>query len=590
METPLFSVVLICRNEAKTIPKLLGSLDEFKLRGGEVILVDTGSTDNSVSVAREHGCRVQEVGERFLFTIDASLARKINHAYVAEGEAPVVKEGDRLFDYASARNYAAALSNTDVVAMPDCDEQYTRLDLDKIDDAIRRGVEQLEYEFVFAHDEFGNEAIKFRHCKFYDRRKLKWTGIVHEVLTGSATREYFGPDVIKLEHWQIPSEHRSRYLTGLALDCFLNPQNDRNSHYLAREMLFTGRPASALREFQRHLTLSGWPAEAAQSRIFCGDALMMLGREQKAVEAWQDAINHDGSRREAWIRLAEHYHRKNDPQRAASYAAAALTIPWSDFYANRVEEYRHKPHAILYWALWWIGDRAGSFQHWQKAKEFSPADPKFMADSVFYLDQINPKVSIVIPTLGREERLKALLERIPEVAGWANLEVIVIQDSFENRMGVPRALKAGVEKSTGEYVLFLGNDCLPEKNFVRFALEAMFKSFPQADGLVGLNDGIWQGELATHWMASKKLLPALDGEFFHTGYNHAGCDNELTGRCRKLGRYVWCKESMIGHQHPVKTGWDNLDPVYQLAYQPDHLRADRALLAERAAKLGFEMV
>lgn len=581
-----FSVVLICRNESRTIPRLLASLVEFQKRGGKVILVDTGSTDNSAEVARNLGVEVHEVGERFLFTIDQTLAKEINERFIFGGEAPLVKEGDRLFDYSKARNFAASLAPTDMVAMPDCDEEYTRLDLDAVQAKIAEGVGQLEYEFVFAHDEHGNEIVKFRHCKFYDRTKLHWVGVVHEVLSGTATRAYLPPGTVKLEHWQQPSDHRRRYLTGLALDCFQNPTNDRNSHYLAREMLYTGRYKSAYQEFERHIGLKGWFTEATQSVIFQGECAQRLGNEALAVQKWHEAIARDSSRREPWLRLAQHFHRKNDAQRTAAYAAASLTIPWSDFYANNANHYRHEPHELLYWALWWLGDKQGSFEHWKKARDFFPENEKYRRDSIFYLDFLNPKVSIVIPTLGREEQLTNLVNSLPETTGWENFEVIVKRDSFENRSGVPKMVKKGVEESRGGFVCFLGNDCVPEKGFLRRALEQMYRSFTYGDGLVGLNDGIWaKGEIATHWLASKKLLPSLDGEFFHTGYHHAGCDNELTGRCQLLGKYAWAGDARLTHNHPVKHGWDKADEVHKLAYS--RVEDDRKLLKARAAKFGF---
>ena len=236
-----FSVVLICRNESKTLPKLMGSLKEFQKQDGEVILVDTGSTDGTPDLARSLGCKVTEVGERFITTIDAELAQKINEKFVANDELPIVKDGDRLFDYSAARNFAATLASNDMCATPDCDEAYTRFDLDKIQKAIEDGAEQLEYEFVYAHKPDGTPAVQFFHCKFYNRTKLHWVGIVHEILQGEAKRQYLDESIIKLEHFQQPSAHRSNYLTGLALDCYLNPENDRNSHYLGRELFWCGR-------------------------------------------------------------------------------------------------------------------------------------------------------------------------------------------------------------------------------------------------------------------------------------------------------------------------------------------------------------
>src|SRR6267142_384383 len=177
---PSFSVVLIARNEAKTLPRLVKSLAEFQKRGGDIVVIDTGSTDETVALAKTLGCTVYPVGDRFKITITEEMAKAINDKFVVIGEQPIVAAGQKLFDYTSARNYAASLSGRDFVFMPDCDEVLTSLDIDAIDKAIAEGAERFEYNFVFSHDSFGNAAVKFLHSKFYDRRKLAWRGIVHE--------------------------------------------------------------------------------------------------------------------------------------------------------------------------------------------------------------------------------------------------------------------------------------------------------------------------------------------------------------------------------------------------------------------------
>lgn len=53
VETPLFSVSIICKNEEEVLPRLLNSLNTFINAGGEIILVDTGSTDKSIDILTE---------------------------------------------------------------------------------------------------------------------------------------------------------------------------------------------------------------------------------------------------------------------------------------------------------------------------------------------------------------------------------------------------------------------------------------------------------------------------------------------------------------------------------------------------------
>lgn len=819
-----FSVVVIARNESKTLPRLVGSLAEFQKRGGEIVVVDTGSTDNTPKIARDLGCTVFEEGTRFITTIDSVLAAQINNKFVANHEPLIVKAGEVLFDYSAARNYAASKASNDVIAMPDCDEIFTKLDIDAIDEAIKNGVGRFEYNFVFSHDQYGAELVKFLHSKFYDRTKLHWVGIIHEVLAGDCKIQRFGEDKIKLEHWQNPETNRGGYLRGLALDCFLHPDNDRNSHYFARELFWSGRNHSAIKEFQHHISLNAWPAEAAQSMIFVGDAYIALGQEDEGISWYHKAFAKDSGRRESLIRLATHYWKKNDHQRAAAYAMASLTVAWNNYYGNNAADYAQIPHEILYWALWYLGDVEGARAHWKKAIAYQPNNPKYKHDAQFFevsssttpvpemkerrpesvkhlenliiegkpftfvkrgdgeeicmsgasggncdghpysaalaeklkkafdffnaqenvfitiqdkdlkkvasndvnmllhridsdlpalksffgtiraqsrrkvyigpqrmgmlaymlkaefipvplvnafekYDEIleklkgklqdggiymfsasmpaksliadalkinptitcidlgssfdplfvgetrshqaskeeleklyaeyleRPMVSVVIPTLGREEMLAKCIHMIEENAKeYGNYEIIVEHDQFPpNNIGVPNLLKLGVENSKGSLIMFLGNDCEPQPGFMREAVTAMMIHYPKLDGLVCFNDKYCFGALATHWLGGKALLPLLDGEFFHTGYHHVGCDNELTMRTQAAGKFFWCEDAYVYHNHPMNNHKGpildedvaNTDEVYRIGWNAKNREEDRALLAKRT-KEGFK--
>jgi len=834
MSRPKFSVVLIARNEQSTLPRMLESLEEFRRRGGEVLVVDTGSMDGTADVASAHECRVIEVGDRFVTVVSEAKAKQVNRRLLAPGEPPVLHAGDRLFDFAAARNFAASEAECDMVAMPDCDEAFTKLDLDAVDEAIDAGARRLEYNFVFSHDQFGNEAIKFLHSKFYDRRSFEWVGVVHEVLQprsgGSSLDDPFktvflDESKVKLEHWQNHGTDRGGYLRGLALDCYENPGNDRNSHYLGRELLWKGRPKSAIQELTRHLGMKAWPAEQAQSMIYIGDAYLQLGKEQLGLQMYHKAFLLDGSRREAMMRLAEHFYKKGNALMTAAYASAALALPYNGFYANNMDHYRQAPHEMLYWAYWNMGDRGESEVHWRRALGYQPLNPKYLNAAQFYqhpepalrsleaavgsgtpfsfvkfgdgeelcmrgaegancdgqtysrelgdrlresltflagrpgvtvahyadqrlvnlllhregsdnaavkgfwtsirraaaggdrrtlvvgpdrlgglasllkaaqhvrvperdafseyervraellkalrlrpqetvvvlsagpmakvlaadalkvypactcvdagssfdslftgqttrtsqLDHDSmarlyaaeleedgmPLVSICVPVLGRPQQTANLMRDIALNANYPAYEVVVEEDSFEDRQGCPKTLKKAVERSTGKLVMFLGNDCTPEPNFLQSAVLQFQAHFAggrfagrvgeghvaplEGVGLVALNDGYWDpSSIATHWLASKSLLPYLDGEFFHTGYRHVGCDNELTARCKALGLYFWAKGSRLTHHHPTALGWDSMDDVHRLAYSHESLVHDRALLASRLEMLGLK--
>jgi glycosyltransferase involved in cell wall biosynthesis len=126
-DKPLFSVVVVGRTEAKTLPRLLKSLGEFRSRGGDVVYVDTGSKDNTAQVARDAGCRVFEEGDRFRYVVDEDKAKAINDKFTVGEEGPIIKAGDSFFAFDKARNYAMGLASNDFICTPDCDEAWTTM-------------------------------------------------------------------------------------------------------------------------------------------------------------------------------------------------------------------------------------------------------------------------------------------------------------------------------------------------------------------------------------------------------------------------------------------------------------------------------
>lgn len=384
MSKPLFDVVTIMKNESKVIKRLAESLKEFLERGGKWYSVDTGSTDGTPEIARSLGCEVTEVGDRFRIVLTDEQVKEINEKFIVEGEEPIVKIGDSLFDYASARNFAATLSEQNMIAMPDCDEVYEKLDIDKLNEGILNGAQQYEYSFCFAHDQFGNETVKFRHSKFYNKTVLSWLGIIHEVLNGNANRVYLGEDIIKLAHWQNHSTDRGGYPKGLALDCLLHPEADRNAFYFARDLMYHGRDNSAIAQFKRHIAMEKWPAERAQSMVFIGDILMRQKQEEESLAWYWAAWNLEPARRIGLMRLARYFDAKGDRMKVACLINAVLQIPESGFYGENMDEYRDEPHHLLAWAYKGLGRTTEAQEQFLKALAYKPLSDQYRRNAAHF--------------------------------------------------------------------------------------------------------------------------------------------------------------------------------------------------------------
>ena len=190
-------------------------------------------------------------------------------------------------------------------------------------------------------------------------------------------------------------------------------------------------------------------------------------------------------------------------------------------------------------------------------------------------------MSIIIPVI-RPEKAERCKNVIIENAGIPAIQYEIVAEEDIARIGAPRMVKKLTDSCQGKLVCFLGDDTIPQKDFLKNALEAM-ATLPDGWGLVGFDDNIrLEGTIKApaHWLADKRLLPLLEGEFFHTGYRHCYCDNELSIRCAEMGRYIFCEKAFVYHDH-VLVDQRNDDPDYQRVYSLDWLAHDTLLFRKR---------
>lgn len=388
---PIFSVVILTKNNIATLPKTIDSLDEFLKRGGELILIDTGSTDGTQDYGRERGARVVEAGDQFMVTLTEEDAQEINHKYVAIGEekGDVVKAGEKFFAFDRARNFGASHAKNNFICNMDSDEAWSILNIDKLEDQIRGGQTRFSYNFVFSHKPDGTPDLEFiTDSRLYDRQYWHWECGIHETLFPNENTNgsimYLGKDVLYLEHWQVPAPTRRSYLPGLAYYCYNGKHQDRHSHYFAREMMYYGYFRSAIKEFLHHIEISGWDVEKSQSMIFIGDCFRAVGNEDYAINWYNEAFK-TSARREPLMRLAQIYFNKKDHKRALAYASAAVNIKHNGYYGETLDYFGSLPYQWIAWAQFYLGDKHAAREAYKEAALLNPMDLTIIGDRKWYL-------------------------------------------------------------------------------------------------------------------------------------------------------------------------------------------------------------
>src|SRR5277367_6259308 len=114
---------------------------------------------------------------------------------------------------------------------------------------------------------------------------------------------------------------------------------------------------------------------------------------------------------------------------------------------------------------------------------------------------MNPKVSVVIPTYNRADKVRKSVESVL-AQSFTDLEVIVVDDGssdeteqtlkqafgdriryyFQTNQGASVARNRGIEEARGEWIAFLDSDDLWEKEKIEWQLKAMERFGPQCGG------------------------------------------------------------------------------------------------------------
>ena len=186
---------------------------------------------------------------------------------------------------------------------------------------------------------------------------------------------------------------------------------------------------------------------------------------------------------------------------------------------------------------------------------------------------MNRKVSIIIPVI-RPASARRCEEAIYENAGVPASQFEIVTAVDTEGIGCPEMVKMLTQKTKYDLVMFLGDDTVPQENFLKNALMEMH-DLPDGWGVVGLNSGGKESDKTkryfySHWLAHKNILEHIEGgNFFSTDYVHCWGDVELSDIAKDLDRWTYAKDSIITHYHPIfdTAEWDD---GYTKAYSPEN--------------------
>ncbi len=293
-------VYAICKNEEQFVDRWMDAVSE----ADEVIVTDTGSTDDTVKKLRERGAVVYE-----------------------ENISP--------WRFDTARNVAMdhVPEDADICVSNDLDEVFEPGWRKKLESSWKPDQTRASYLFTFSTNPDGTPKKQFTMEKIHARHGYRWVHPVHEVLkySGEKPEKNGWINGLVLNHYPDLSKPRTQYLPLLELSVKENPEDDRAAFWLGREYVFYKEYDKAIKMLKHHLTMPSatWAEERSASMRFIAHSYDAKGEKAEARSWLYRALAECPIVREPYVALAKAgYLEKNWPL-CYAMAEKGLTITQS---------------------------------------------------------------------------------------------------------------------------------------------------------------------------------------------------------------------------------------------------------------------
>jgi len=351
---PQLSVALIVKDEHSVLARCLESVKSLT---DELVIVDTGSKDDTVKIAKKFGAKI--------------------------GHFPWCD------DFAAARNYAESLCTGEWILWIDADEV-----LIEGHDVVRTLIQDPDLQgirpwCIFEKDQYGNAVQPFVRQEMIHRNngRWQWCGAAHNYLEG--------PNPI-VENRQIVYDHLGR------------PEGDRPNHkdifkalrqnlgmtleqrhlfYLARQHWYANQYQECIGLCKLLLEQKpGWLLERSDAALLMGDSHKALGQKAQAETAYHRAIQEYGEWAEPYYKLGILEFERRNYRRGVAYFSACLAFEEPpDSYAD-ASIYQWRAHDMLSVCLSKIGRWEEAIHHGQIALNKQPDNERIKNNMKWYED------------------------------------------------------------------------------------------------------------------------------------------------------------------------------------------------------------
>ena len=298
-----WSLAMIARNNEDVIGQTLESVKEFI---DEIIVVDTGSTDNTISVAESYGAKIYEF--------------------------------EWIDDFAAARNYSFSKATGDWIMWLDTgdiipDESVQAWKTLKASVTMNDPKSDAEMIACLINRAIDTEGVV--QSSFITIRLLKrsanpiWEGAVHECPTTDNDKVYGADGCVVNDPIAFGTKSTDRNLRILERLMSEGDDSHRTRYYHGIELMAIGRLEEAVEAFDYYLAMGDFSWQYYNALCQQAKCLTALKNISRTAETLLQAIYFDPTRAEAFVMLGDTLYVQGEWKRALPFyqATTVLEIP-----------------------------------------------------------------------------------------------------------------------------------------------------------------------------------------------------------------------------------------------------------------------
>lgn len=349
------SLCMIVKNEEEVLARCLDSVKDIV---DEIIIVDTGSTDKTISIAKE-------------FT---------EHVYLFQWQD----------DFSLARNFSFSKATKDYILWLDADDvidSENKIRFLNIKETLPQDVDGVVLPYNTAFDKAGKPIFTYFRERIVRRTdKAIWNEPVHEHLSmfgKIVTLDAAVSHMPEKRHETHPDRnlriYQKRVENGEKL-------STRGKFYFARELKTHKLLDEAIKQYDE--VLKGkklWLEDAITASYDLADCYVEKGMNDKALEVLFASFEYDLPRAEILCRIGAQYVVRKDYPKAIFWYSLALEVPTPTGWGFSSKAYRdYIPNMQLCMLYSRIGNNEKAFFHHQIVKKLHPDNEKVLYNEKYF--------------------------------------------------------------------------------------------------------------------------------------------------------------------------------------------------------------